>query len=154
MLRTAFALAPNEGETFDAGPFHIVTRIHGGESAQGFELYDLTIGPATVDYHVHQKMDETLCVVEGEVEFNLAGQSFRRPAGSVAFVPRGVHHGFTNHGPQRARVLITFSPAQSQDEYFRQLEKLFAAATLDTAALADLQRRYDQQLVVPEACSV
>jgi quercetin dioxygenase-like cupin family protein len=154
MPRSAFALSPNEGETFEAGPFHIVARVHGDDSNQAFELYDFVLGPATVDYHVHNTMDETLCVVEGEIEFNLAGKLFPRAAGSVAFVPRGVHHGFTNHGPARARVLITFSPARSQHEYFQALEKLFAAPTLDTAALAALQRRYDQELIVQEACNV
>ena len=154
MPRSAFALSAGEGEVFDVGPLRIVTRISGDVSENAFELYDLTLGPATVDYHVHRTMDETLCVIEGEVEFNLAGKLFRRTAGSVAFVPRGVHHGFTNHGPQRARVLVTFTPARSQDEYFQALEKLFAAASLDKAALAALQQRYDQELIVPELCGV
>jgi quercetin dioxygenase-like cupin family protein len=154
MPRSAFVLSPNEGETFEAGPFHIVARVHGKQSAQAFEMYELSLGTATVDYHVHETMDETLCVVDGEIDFNLAGKLFPRAAGSVAFVPRGVHHGFTNHGPDRARVLITFSPSRSQDEYFRELEKLFAAPSLDTAALAALQRRYDQQLIAQEACVV
>jgi hypothetical protein len=65
----------------------------------------------------------------------------------VAFVPRGVYHGFTNHGPARARVLIVFNPARDQDRYFRELEKLFAAPKLETAALAALQKVYDQELV-------
>ncbi len=103
-----------------------------------------------MDYHVHKTMDETLCVIEGQVEFNVAGKKFPREAGSVAFVPRGIHHGFTNHGPAKARVLIIFSPSRSQHEYFRALEKLFAAPTLDKAALAALQKRYDQELVPAE----
>ncbi|MFO0822272.1 MAG: cupin domain-containing protein [Gemmataceae bacterium] len=49
---------------------------------------------ATIDYHVHMHMDETLVVLEGEIEFNVNGTKFLRKAGSVAFVPRGVHHGF------------------------------------------------------------
>lgn len=146
-----FVLAPREGETFSAGPLHIVSRVQGDQSRGAFEMYELTLGPGTVDYHVHRSMDETLYVVEGAIEFNVAGKKFPRPVGSVAFVPRGVHHGFTNRGPAQARVLITFTPSRSQDEYFRELEKLFAAPSLDTAALAALQRRFDQQLVEPDA---
>jgi quercetin dioxygenase-like cupin family protein len=150
MSSQPFVLSPTEGETFDAGPFHIVSRVQGGQSEGLFELYELELGPGgTVDYHVHRTMDETICVVEGDVEFNVAGQRFVRPAGSVAFVPRGVHHGFSNRGAGRARVLLTFTPARSQHEYFRALEKLFAAASVDTAALQDLQRRYDQELIKP-----
>jgi len=65
-------------------------------------------------------------------------------------VPRGIHHGFSNLGPARARVLILFTPARNQHEYFRVLQKLFAAPTLDTAALQAAQKKYDQQLVPPE----
>lgn len=140
-------LSPDEGERFLAGPFKIVSRVLGDQTGGAFELYELSLDAATIDYHVHLTMDETLCVVEGEIEFDLAGKKFLRPAGSVAFVPRGVHHGFTNHGPQQARLLVTFNPARSQNDYFRDLARLFAAPSLDTQALAALQKRFDQQLI-------
>jgi mannose-6-phosphate isomerase-like protein (cupin superfamily) len=121
--------------------------VQANQSGGGFELYDLFLGPFTVDYHMHHTMDETLTVLEGEIEFVVAGAKFVRPAGSVAFVPRGVHHGFTNHGPARARVLALFTPSGRQNEYFRALEKLFAAPSPDTAALQALQKQFDQELV-------
>jgi uncharacterized cupin superfamily protein len=144
-----FVLSPSEGEVFDAGPFHIVSRVQGGESKGLFEMYDLSLGVATVDYHVHMKMDETIFVLEGQIEFNVVGKKYLRPAGSVAFIPRGLHHGFSNLGPARARVLITFTPSNSQEEYFRALAKMFAAPSLDKAALAALQQKYDQVLIPP-----
>lgn len=143
----AFAISPDEGEVFNAGPFRIVSRIAGDRSGDALELYELSLGAATIDYHVHNTMDETLCVIEGVIEFNLAGTKLLRPAGSVAFAPRGIHHGFTNPGPERAKLLIFFTPARYQDEYFRALAKLFAAPTLDAAALRELQKQYDQELV-------
>jgi quercetin dioxygenase-like cupin family protein len=142
-------LSPAEGEKYKAGPFDITARVLGPQTGRTFELYELALGPATIDYHVHHKMDETLTVLEGEIEFVVAGEKFLRPAGSVAFVPHGVHHGFSNRGPARARVLILFTPAGDQHEYFRELERLFAASSLDTAALQALQKRYDQELVSP-----
>ncbi len=143
----SLVLSATEGERVSAGPFLITSRVQGPQSGGSFELYELAMGPATIDYHVHHTMDETLCVVEGQIEFIVAGERFQRPAGSVAFVPRGIHHGFTNQGPARARVLILFTPARNQHEYFRELERLFAAGSLDQAALKALQKRYDQELV-------
>ena len=140
-------LSPTEGERYSAGPFLITARFLGSQTGGAFEMYELALGPATVDYHVHMRMDETICVVEGEIEFIVAGEKFVRPAGSVPSIPRGVHHGFTNHGPARARVLIVFNPSGNQQEYFRELERLFAAPTLDAAALTRLQVRHDQRLV-------
>jgi quercetin dioxygenase-like cupin family protein len=145
-----FVLSPEEGSIFDAGPFHIVGRVLGDQSQGLFEMYELSLGAATIDYHVHDTMDETLFVLEGQIEFNVEGKKHSKPAGSVAFVPRGVHHGFTNHGPAKAKVLITFTPSRSQHEYFRQLEKLFAAPTLDVEALHALQAKYDQALIPTE----
>jgi len=147
MPTTPFVLGPQEGEAYTIGPFRIVARVLQSQSGGLFELYDLTLGVATIDYHVHHKMDETLCVIEGQVEFNVQGRKYVRPAGSVAFVPRGLHHGFTNVGPAPARVLITFTPPTGQHDYFRQLEALFAAGPPDAIALSALQKKFDQELV-------
>ena len=140
-------LSPDEGERYSAGPFAITARVLGPQTGRAFELYELALGPATIDYHVHRTMDETLSVVEGEIQFVVSGERSLRPAGSVAFIPRGVHHGFTNPGPGRARVMVLFTPSGDQHEYFRELERLFAASTLDTSALKALQKQYDQELV-------
>jgi quercetin dioxygenase-like cupin family protein len=145
--RAASVLSSSEAESFLAGPFSIIKRVAGTQSEGAFEMYELAMGPATVDYHVHYKMDETIHVLEGSVQFVVAGKSFAGPAGATAFIPRGIHHGFTNPGPARARVLIVFNPSGNQHEYFRELESLFAAPQLDTAALAALQKRFDQELM-------
>lgn len=141
-------LSPEEWERFPAGPFDILTRVSGTQTGGAFELYELRLGPAgTVDYHIHRTMDETIFVLEGEIEFHVAKERYMRSPGSVAFVPRGIHHGFSNRGTGRARVLLLFSPSRNQDEYFRELVRLFAAPTLDTEALRALQQRYDQTLI-------
>lgn len=143
----ASILSPSEGEKYHAGPFDISARVLGSQTGGDFELYELTLGAATIDYHIHRHMDETLYVVEGEIEFIVSGETFSRPAGSVAFIPRGIHHGFTNRGPAQARVVILFTPSANQDEYFRELERLFAASELDTEALHAVQKKFDQELV-------
>lgn len=147
MSLPSFVLSPTGGEGVTAGPFTIVSRVQGPESGGLFELYELSLGAATIDYHVHNTMDETISVLEGEIEFTVAGERFLRPAGSVAFIPRGIHHGFKNPNSTLARVLILFTPARNQHEYFRLLEQLFAAPSLDQAALQAAQKQYDQELV-------
>ncbi len=141
------AASPNDGEVFNAGPFHIVARLTGDQTGGTFELYDVTFAPGTVDYHIHRTMDETLCVIEGELEFTIDGKSYVRGPGSVAFAPKGVHHGFKNHGPGQARLIILFSPAGGQDAYFRKLADLFGSGGPDLAKLKVLQSQFDQELV-------
>jgi quercetin dioxygenase-like cupin family protein len=147
MKATPSILAAGAGEHYAAGPFDIRARVLGTQSQGAFEMYELGLGKATVDYHVHNTMDETIAVLEGQIEFIVAGEKFLRQPGAVAFIPRGVHHGFSNLGPSRARVFLLFNPSRNQHEYFRILEKLFAAATLDTAALKAAQTKFDQELI-------
>jgi len=106
MSTSSFVLGPQEGETYDVGPLHIVARVLQSQSGGLFELFDLSLGVGRIDYKENHKMGETHCVVEGEIEFNVQGQKFLRPAGTAALVPRGLHHGFSNLGPAPARVLI------------------------------------------------
>jgi quercetin dioxygenase-like cupin family protein len=145
----AFVAKSSEGESFKAGPFQIVSRVLGSQSSGLFELYDFTLDVCTVDYHVHDTMDETISVHEGNIEFIVAGTKYPASAGSIAYIPRGIHHGFSNLGPGKARVFIQFTPSRSQNEYFRELEKLFAAPTMDAAALKALQKKFDQVLIPP-----
>ena len=140
---------PGEGETFQLGPLTLVNLVSPDQSGGAFEMYELSAGPATVDYHIHRRMDETIYVVEGEIEFTVASEKFLRPAGSVAFIPHGVHHGFSILGPATAKVVIVFTPHGNQQEYFRAAQALLQAPTLDTNALRELQLRYDQELIPP-----
>jgi quercetin dioxygenase-like cupin family protein len=145
--QTASILAATEGETFAPGPFLITSRVQPDQTQGAFEMYELGLSRATVDYHVHRRMDETIYILQGEIEFVVAGERFVRQEGAVAFIPRGLHHGFSNHDTSQARVLLLFTPATNQAEYFRALERLFAAPMLDTAALQSLQLQYDQELI-------
>lgn len=140
---------PGEGETFQLGPLTIVNLVSPDQSGGAFEMYELSAGAATVDYHIHRRLDETIYVVEGEIEFVVAGEKFLRTAGSVAFIPRGIHHGFSIVGPTTAKVVIVFTPNGNQQQYFRAAQALLQAPTLDIATLRDLQLRYDQELIPP-----
>jgi len=140
---------PQQGEMFQLGKFAIYSLVSPAQSKRAFEMYEVSSGPATSDYHIHRRMEETIYVVEGEIEFTVAGEKFMRPAGSVAFIERGLHHGFSNLGPGNAKVVLVFTPGGHEDEYFRKASALLKAPVLDKRALRELQLRYDQELIPP-----
>lgn len=142
---------PREGEVYEVGPLDIVGRVSAAQTGGAFEMYEVSLGVAAVDFHVHRRMDETIYVLDGEIEFNVTGEKFLRGPGSVAFVPREVHHGFSNRGPDLARVLLVFAPSGDQHEYFRALEGLLGDTLVDKKAIEELQKRYDQELIEPGA---
>ena len=146
-MQIARILTAAEGEKFNIGSWEITSRVLGSYNDGGFEFYELVLGPGTVDYHVHNKSDETITVLEGEIEFMVDGKKFRHQAGATAFIPRGVHHGFSNVGTGKAKVHLIFSPSGRQNEFFRKVEELFKAPKPDMAELKRLQQEYDQELV-------
>ena len=140
-------LSAAEGQKFFIGNWEITSRVVGPQNGNTFELYDLILGPGAVDYHVHHTSDETITVLEGNIEFMCDGKKFLHGPGATAFIPMGVHHGFTNVGPGKARVLLLFSPSSRQNEFFGKVKALFKHEKPDLQELARLQKEYDQELV-------
>ena len=60
--------------------------------------------------HIHRNEDETLYVLEGEVEFHTDGGPRRAGPGSFFAAPRGTAHGFRNPGQTPLRVLNVHAP--------------------------------------------
>lgn len=57
--------------------------------------------------HVHHAEDEAFVLLSGEVEFWVAGRTFRRGPGGTAFVPRGTEHTFKALSDARKLVILT-----------------------------------------------
>ena len=54
----------------------------------------------------HHGFDETSCMLEDELTFQLEDKLFGRKGGELAFAPRDVPHTFANLSGAGARVLI------------------------------------------------
>ena len=89
--------------------------------------------------HVHHSGDESFYVLEGEVEFFLAGAEpvVARP-GDFVFGPRGVPHRFEIRTPQ-ARILLIGTPG-GVDNFFRQMGEPAVAPELPVPQPPDVER--------------
>ena len=61
--------------------------------------------------HVHRDADEAFYVLEGEIDFTVAGWTHRETAGTFLFVPRGTEHRFQGASEAPARLLTIFTPS-------------------------------------------
>jgi uncharacterized cupin superfamily protein len=87
-----------------------------------FETYD---PPGTgIPAHVHPGQDELIYLVEGDVEFELAGTRYGAGAGAVARLPRGIPHGYFNVGEAGSRMIFAVTPAGRLKELFDALHDL------------------------------
>ncbi|MGW0884747.1 cupin domain-containing protein [Streptomyces sp. NPDC002671] len=73
--------------------------------------------------HVHERTDEFVYVLEGEMELDLGGETHRLTAGMCALLPRGVPHALRNRSQPPARALQVSTPG-GWDQF---VEDLFAA---------------------------
>ena len=73
--------------------------------------------------HIHHNEDETVYVLEGEVEFLLGDRLVKGTAGDFVNVPRGTIHRFSNASASRARLILTFTPAGIEKFFEETLER-------------------------------
>lgn len=97
--------------------------------------------------HVHERLEETWYVLEGQVEFRLGEETFTATAGATVFVPPRVAHAFANRTDGPARFLLILSPP-GHDRYFDELAEILAVeGPPDSDAIAELRRRYDTEQI-------
>ncbi len=92
-----------------------------------FSLMERTLPPGgrMPPPHRHSGNEEAYFVLDGTVEFRVAGEVFEGTSGTFVLVPSGEAHTFGNTSPEPARLLVLHAPAL--DGYFRDLEALWAA---------------------------
>jgi quercetin dioxygenase-like cupin family protein len=94
-----------------------------------------------VALHVHEREDELVYLLEGEIEVTLGNQKMKAVPGVMALLPRGIPHGFTNIGNKPSRLLDTILPGQL-DNYFVELAALYAAGDPSEEQSDALSRKY------------
>lgn len=104
-----------------SSPFEGASALAMAGEATGSEF--VTVGELTVEpgrksaYHIHPNTEESIFVIEGEIEFRLGDKKFRATAGDCALANRGIGHGLENVGDTAARLITMYpSPAPERQE--------------------------------------
>ena len=119
----AFSLEPREGRCLPAPAGRVTFKVRGAESDGTTTVIEAEVPPGTGPrLHVHEDADECIYVLSGDVQFRLGHELRDAPAGSFAFIPRGVHHCYRNVGETNSRVIAMFTPAGIEDFFERFAE--------------------------------
>lgn len=73
-----------------------------------------------VPEHVHERMDELVYVLEGEMEIDFRGETHRLSKGMFAVVPMGIPHAMRNVSDPPVRALQISSPG-GWDEFLHDM---------------------------------
>ena len=71
--------------------------------------------------HVHPAHEEAFYVVEGEVEFEVDGETTRATPGTLLLSPRGVPHKFRLVSPEPAKLFKIISPP-GFEKFFEEID--------------------------------
>jgi len=117
------------------------------ENTRGrFSLMERTLPPGgrMPPSHSHVGNEEAYFVLEGSVEFRVAGRVFQGTNGTFVLVPAGEAHTFGNTSDAPAKLLVLHAPAL--DRYFEDLEQLWASPVQpDRDAELALMRRHGME---------
>ena len=106
-----FALATGEGEQLDWMGDPTVLKVTAEATGGRYSIAEVVSGPGSiVPLHVHHREDEAFWVLDGEIDFWVAGERIHAGPGSFVFGPRDVAHRYEVRSPS-ARLLMVFSPA-------------------------------------------
>lgn len=115
------AVAPGAGKTVSVIGNCITIKVHGRDTGGALSVVESTDAPGDgPPPHVHQREDETFCVLEGEYEFMCDGQRIPAKKGAIIFTPRALPHGYKNSGPTPGKLLLTITPA-GFEEFFEEV---------------------------------
>lgn len=122
-------------------------RVNSNETEDRLGIYDYEVPPKTVGaaVHIHKKMVEIFYVIEGEVSLIIGTEHITGRAGDVILIPRNTIHGFSNKGEKTLKVLIMFTPALSQEGFFKAWADYTKRNDLNSEAFKKISQEYDQE---------
>jgi quercetin dioxygenase-like cupin family protein len=148
------ALVPRHAPVGEGRKFNIVgdiaTLVLGSADTGGtYEMYDVVspVGGGSPP-HVHRREEESFFILDGEVEFSVAGKKIRCGPGDALFGPRDVPHFFRNVGTKPARLLITVSPA-TLEPFFTEVDRLMCSGPANPQKLVEIAARYGIEILSP-----
>ncbi|CAA9567887.1 MAG: hypothetical protein AVDCRST_MAG88-2062 [uncultured Thermomicrobiales bacterium] len=118
--------------------------VGGAETGGRLAIVELTLARGASDpRHRHDREDEALYVLDGELAVCLDEEWRRVPAGATILLPRGVEHGVAVVSP-RARVLTILTPAGFEG-FYRDVD----SSEPDLERLVTIAARYGCEITGP-----
>jgi quercetin dioxygenase-like cupin family protein len=105
-----YALSHGEGNSCHCGVEFTVKASEMATGSGAAVLEYTTVKGEEPPDHTHPTEDEMFYVLEGEITFRCAGESFPLKKGGFAFLPRGIEHGYTINSDTPVRLLVVTSP--------------------------------------------
>jgi mannose-6-phosphate isomerase-like protein (cupin superfamily) len=104
--------------------------------------------------HIHHNVDETLYVLEGEVEFMAGDQTIPASDGAAVYVPKGTLHTFKNVGTSPSSVMAILSPGGFEKFFLEAGEPVTEGSSApegapDVGRIVEIGQKYGLEIPPP-----
>lgn len=111
------------------------------ETGHAWSLFEEVIPPGMgPPCHSHD-WDEAYYILDGEIDFEIEGETVRSRRGDFNYLPRNTVHGFKGASAEPARVLIFAAPAHGS-EFFREISAEVQNLPADAAKIPAIGERH------------
>ncbi|MCD6049103.1 MAG: skgA-A [Verrucomicrobia bacterium] len=93
--------------------------------------------------HRHRDQDEWIYVIAGELDFEVNEKHFRVRPGESVFIPRNVGHVWAAVNDQPVKIINTYQPAGTLEEFFREVGSYTQPQIHEVLSLAELRQLFD-----------
>ncbi len=135
---------PGGGEKHAMGASEVLIKATGDDTGGAFFVAEVVLeagfpGPPP---HFHERLHETIYVLEGELTMTLGDEVTVLESGAFASIPPGTIHTFRNDSAQPVRGLNVNAPA-GWEHYLRKLAAAAGAGRLTPELMVDIASRHD-----------
>jgi len=135
-------VVPGGGDNLLIAGGSFIHKVSSADTNNVFSVIEIVTPPGKgVALHVHEKEDELVYLLQGEIEVTLGDQSMKAVPGVMALLPRGIPHGFTNVGDTPSIVVDTILPG-AFDNYFVEMAALYRSGEPSQEAIDALSDKY------------
>lgn len=115
-----FLLSPSDGEKIWIVGDTLWLKATSAETGGAFTVFEYVSLPGNgPPPHLHENEDESIYVIDGELEILLGAKTMRAEPGAFVFVPKRTVHRFRCIGSRPGKVLIHYTPGGIEG-FFRE----------------------------------
>ncbi len=141
-------VGPGEGRIIKVIGLDVTVKLSSSETGGELFVFENPMVPGDrVPMHKHSREDEIIEVIEGELEITIGDKDYTASAGSVAYFPRNIAHGFHNPSDTTALVRVTVTPGANFEAFFTELSSLPADGPPDMGKVAEIFAKYGVPIV-------
>ena len=108
----AIVVRAADARRLSLGSMELAFHADDAESDGAYAIAFVTAGPSEpgTTPHVHREHDDVSFVIDGVLAFDVDGETFEAPAGTLVIVPRGLSHRWWNPRQEDATFLNVHVP--------------------------------------------